>query len=87
VQSLLTLRLLVPFAVAVPLLLTLLVCQLGTGLYVLLAVVVPLLVSGCGGHVVHIVPLAINGRQPILGGGVHNSCSASKRSVFHSLVC
>ncbi len=45
-QSLLTPRLLVSFAVAVPLLLTLLVCQLGTGLYELLAVAVPLLLSG-----------------------------------------
>ncbi len=45
-QNLLTLRLLVPFAVAVPLLLALLVCQLGTGLYELLTVAVPLLLSG-----------------------------------------
>ncbi|CAM6017563.1 unnamed protein product, partial [Sphagnum balticum] len=36
------------------------VCQLGTGLYVLLAVAVSLLLSGCGGHAVHIVLLAVN---------------------------
>jgi hypothetical protein len=62
VQSLLTPRLLVPLAVVVPLLLALLVCQLGTGLYVLLAVAIPLLLSGCGGHAIHIVPLAVNDR-------------------------
>jgi len=59
-------------AVVVPLLLALLVCQLGTGLYVLLAVTVSLLLSGYGGHAVHIVPLAVNGRQPIPGGDVHS---------------
>ncbi len=64
----LTPHLLVPFAIVVPLL----VCQLGTSLYVLLAVTVLLLLSGCGGHAVHIVPLAVNGRQPILGGGIHS---------------
>ncbi len=87
VQNLLTLRLLVPFAVAVPLLLALLVCQLGTGLYELLAVAVPLLLSGWSGYVVHIVPLAINGRKPVPGGDVHSNRSANRCSVFHSLVC
>jgi len=47
--------------VAVPLLLTLLVCQSGMGLCVLLAV--PLLLLGCGGHVVQIVPLAVSGKN------------------------
>ncbi len=79
--------LLVPLAVTVPLLLALLVCQLGTGLYVLLTITVPLLLSGCDGHAVHIVPLVVNGRQPVPGGGVHNNRNANKRSVFHSLVC
>jgi len=65
----------------------LLVCQLGMGLSVLLAIAVSLLLSGCGGHAVHIVLLAVNGRQPVLGGGVHNSHNASRRNVFHSLVC
>ncbi len=51
-QILLTPCLLVPLAVAVSLLLALLVCQPGTGLCVLLAVAVPLLLPGCGGHVV-----------------------------------
>ncbi len=59
-------------AVAVPLLLLLRVCQLGTGLYMLLAIAVSLLLSSCGGHAIHIVPLAVNGGQPILGGGVHS---------------
>jgi hypothetical protein len=59
-------------AVAVPLLVPILVCQLGTSLYVLLAVTVSLLLSSCGGHAVHIVPLAVNGRQPIPRGSVHS---------------
>jgi hypothetical protein len=54
-------------------LLLLLVCQPGTGLYVLLAITVLLLLSGCGGHGVQIVPLAVNGRQPLPRGGVHNN--------------
>jgi hypothetical protein len=33
------------------------------GLCVLLTVTVPLLLSGCGGHVVQIVPLAVNGKN------------------------
>jgi hypothetical protein len=53
----------VPVAVAVSLLLALLVCQPGTGLCVLLAVAVPLLLPSCGGHVVQIVPLAVSGRN------------------------
>ncbi len=51
-QILLSPRLPVPLAVAVPLLLPLLVCQLGMGLCVLLAVAVLLLLPGCSGHVV-----------------------------------
>ncbi len=58
--------------VAVPLLLALRVCQLGTGLYMMFAVVVSLLLSGCDRHAIHIVLLAVNGRQPIPGGGVHS---------------
>jgi hypothetical protein len=63
VQILLTQRLLVPLVVAVSLLLALLVCQAGMSLCVLLAVAVPLLLSGCGGHVVQIVSLAVSGRN------------------------
>jgi len=85
VQSLLTLCLLVLLAVAVLLLLALLVCQQGMGLYMLLAVVVPLLLSGCGGHVVHIVPLVVNGRQPVLGGGVHRCLISDGDSRVHVL--
>jgi hypothetical protein len=44
VQILLTPRLPVPLAIAVPLLVALLVCQPGTGLHLLLAVAMPLLV-------------------------------------------
>ncbi len=44
-QSLLTPRLLMPFAVAIPLLLPLPVCQLGMGLRLLFAVAVPLLLA------------------------------------------
>jgi riboflavin transporter FmnP len=50
----------VPLAVAVPLLLPLLVYQPGTGLCVLLAVTDLLLLLGCGGHAVQIVPLAVS---------------------------
>ncbi len=53
----------------------------------LLAVVVPLVLLGCGGHAVHIVPLAVYSRKLVPGGDVHSSCSASRRNVFHSLVC
>jgi hypothetical protein len=47
---------------------------------VLLAVVVLLLLSGCGGHAVQIVPLAVSGKQLIPGGGVH-----SKRIVLQDV--
>jgi hypothetical protein len=57
---LLTPRLPVPLAIAIPLLLALLVCEPGTGLCVLFAVAVPLLLPSCGGHVVQIVSLAIS---------------------------
>jgi hypothetical protein len=59
-------------AVVVPLLLALLVCQLGTSLYMLLMIAVSLLMSSCGGHAVHIVPLTVNGRQPIPRSGIHS---------------
>jgi hypothetical protein len=56
-----------PLAVAVSLLLALLVCQPGIlltpRLLMPLAVAVPLLLLGCGGHVVQIVSLAISGRK------------------------
>jgi hypothetical protein len=52
VQILLTLRLPVLLAVAVPLLLPLLVYQPSMGLCVSLAVAVSLLLLGCDGHVV-----------------------------------
>jgi hypothetical protein len=73
--------------VAVSLLLLLLVCQSGTGLYVLLAVAVAvaLLLPGCGGHAVQIVPLAVSGKQPIPGGGVHNNRNASIRNVLQDV--
>jgi len=67
-------------AVAAPLLLLLLVYQPGTGLCVLLAVTVLLLLSGCGGHVVQIVPLAVSDRQPVPRGGIHN-----RRSVLQDV--
>jgi hypothetical protein len=59
-------------AVAVALLLPLLVCQPGTGLCVLLTVTVPLLLSGCGGHAVHIVPLAAQGQILFLSLEIQN---------------
>jgi hypothetical protein len=52
---------------------------------VLLAVAVPLLLSGYDGHAVQIVPLAVNGIQPVPGGGIHNSRSASRRSVLQDV--
>jgi len=82
VQILLTPRLPVPLAVTVPLLLPLLVYQPGTSLYVPLAVAIPLLLLGCSGHVVQIVLLAVNDRQLVPGGDVHNSHSANRRSVL-----
>jgi hypothetical protein len=60
---LLTPHLPVLLAVAVPLVLVLLVCQPGTGLCVLLAVAVLLLLPGYDGHVVQIVSLAINDKK------------------------
>ncbi len=59
-QILLTPCLPVLIAVVVPLLLPLLVYQSSTGLCVPLAVAVPLLLLGCGGHAVQIVPLAVS---------------------------
>jgi len=61
--------------VAVPLLVPVLVYQPGMGLCVLLAVAVPLLLPGYGGH-------AVSGRQPILGGGVHNNSNTIKYMSF-----
>ncbi len=84
-QILLTSRLPVPLAVAVPLLLPLLVYQPGTGLCVLLAVAVLLLLLGCSGHVVQIVPLAVSGRQPVPRGDVHSSRSANRRNVLQDV--
>ncbi len=84
-QILLTLRLPVLLAVAVPLLLLLLVYQPSTGLCVPLAVAVSLLLLGCDGHVVQIVPLAVSDRQPVPGGGVHSSRIANRRSVLQDV--
>jgi len=75
----------VPLAVAVPLLLPLLVYQSGMGLCVLLTVAVLLLLLGCSGHAVQIVPLAVNGRQPVPRSGVHSSCIANRRSVLQDV--
>jgi hypothetical protein len=52
---------------------------------VLLAIAVPLLLLGCGGHAVQIVLLAVSGRQPVPGGGVHSSRNANKRSVLQDV--
>jgi hypothetical protein len=68
-------------AVAAPLL----VCQSGTGLCVLFAVTVLLLLPGCDGHVVQIVPLAVSGRQPILGDDVHNNRSGNRCNVLQDV--
>ncbi len=75
----------VPLAVAVPLLLPLLVYQSGTGLCVLLTVAVLLLLLGCSGHAVQIVPLAVNGKQPVPRSGVHSSCIANRRNVLQDV--
>jgi len=75
----------VPLTVAVPLLLPFLVYQPGTGLCVLLAVAVLLLLLSCGGHGVEIVLLAVNGKQPVLGGDVHSNRSANRCSVLQDV--
>jgi hypothetical protein len=72
-------------AVAASLLLPFLVCQPGTSLCVLLVVTVLLLLPGCGGHAVEIVSLAVSGRQPVPGGGIRSSRSASKRNVLQNV--
>ncbi len=74
-----------PLAVAVPLLLPLLVYQPGTGLCVLLTVAVLLLLLGCSGHAVQIVPLAISGRQSVPRGGVHSNCITNRRSILQDV--
>ncbi len=74
-----------PLTIVVPLLLPFLVYQPGTGLCVLLTVAVLLLLLSCGGHGVEIVLLAINSRQPVLGGGVHSNRSANRRSVLQDV--
>ncbi len=50
-----------------------------------LAVTVPLLLLGYDGHVVQIVPLAVSGRHPVPGGGIHNSRNANRRSVLQDV--
>jgi hypothetical protein len=75
----------VSFAVAVPLLLPLLVYQPGMGLCVLLVVAVLLLLLGCGGHAIQIVQLAVSGKQPVPGGGVHSGRSANRRTVLQDV--
>ncbi len=84
-QILLTPRLPVLLAVAVPLLLPLLVHQSSMGLCVPLAVTVPLLLLGCGGHAIQIVPLAVSGRQPVPRGNVHSSRIANRRSILQDV--
>jgi hypothetical protein len=71
--------------VTVPLLLLFLVYQPGTGLCVLLAIAIPLLLPGCDGHAVQIVPLAVSHRQRVPGGDVHSSHNASRRSVLQDV--
>ncbi len=73
------LRLLLTVAAPLP------VCQPGTGLCVLLAVAVPLLLPGCSGHAVQIVPPAVSSRQHVPRGGVHSSRSANRRNVLHDV--
>jgi hypothetical protein len=60
----------------------LLIYQPSTGLCVLFVVAVLLLLPGCNGHAVQIVSLAVSGKQPVPGGGVHNS-----RSATNALFC
>jgi hypothetical protein len=72
-------------AVAAPFLLSLLVCQSGTSFCVLLMIAILLLLSGCGGHAVQIVPLAVSGRQPVPGSGVHSSRNTNRRSVLQDV--
>jgi hypothetical protein len=55
-------------AVAVPLLLPLVVCELGTGLCVLLAVTILLLLPGCGGHASVVVALQLSSTLRLLEG-------------------
>jgi hypothetical protein len=52
---------------------------------VLLAIVVLMLLPGCSGHAVQIVPLAVSGKQPVPRGGVHSSRSANKCSVLQDV--
>jgi hypothetical protein len=54
-------------------------------LLVTLAVAVPLLLSSCSGHAVHIIPLAVNGRQLVPGGGVHKCLISNGDSRVHVL--
>ncbi len=68
------LRLLLVVATPLP------VCQPGTGLCMLLAIVVLLLLPGCGGHAVQIVPLVVNGRKHVPGGDIHN-----KRNILQDV--
>jgi len=65
---------------AVTVSLLLLVCQPGMTLCVLLTVAVPLLLPSCDGHAVQIVPMAVSGKQPVPGSGVH-----SRRSVLQDV--
>jgi hypothetical protein len=54
--------------VVVPLLLSLLVCQPSTGLYVLLVVAVPLLLPGCDGHANVVITLHLSSTLRLLEG-------------------
>ncbi len=65
-QILLTSRLPVPLAIAVPLLLALLVCQPGTGLRLLLAVTAPLLVCQSSTGLYVLLAVAVSLLLPLL---------------------
>ncbi len=51
----------------------------------LLAITVLLLLPGCGGHAVQIVPLAVNGKQLVPGGSIHNNRSANRRNILQDV--
>jgi len=48
-------------------------------------VAVTLLLPGCGGHAVQIVPLVVSDRQLVLGGGVHSSRNTNKHNVLQDV--
>ncbi len=48
----------------------------------LLTVAILLLLLGCGGYAVQIVPLAVSGKQHVPRGSVHSSCNANRCNVL-----